>query len=107
MFLSNLSIGWVLTGPAQLLVNAGEETELIHNISHKNSLLTYELCNSMTSILCAAISRIYKEVLVGRTDCLKLPKSEVFKIYNIFLFLFFWGGAALLVGAKAHADEYY
>ncbi len=56
----------------------------------------------MPSILCAAIPKSYKEVLVGVTDCLKLPKSEVFKIYNIFLFLFFFG-AAHLVSLQAHA----
>jgi len=54
------------------------------------------------SFLFAAIPKIYKEVLVRVTDCLKLPKSEVFKIYNILLFLVFFG-AAQLVSLPAHA----
>lgn len=57
----------------------------------------------MPSILFAAISKFYTESVVRVADCLKLPKSEVFKIYNIFLFLVFLG-AAQLVSLPAHAN---
>jgi hypothetical protein len=56
----------------------------------------------MPSILCAAISKFYTESFVRVADCLKLPKSEVFKIYNILLFLVFFGAAQFL-SLKAHA----